>query len=155
VSKRVLTNLRFVADVNWHEHNARSAVFDLNQFCYTLEATWDISDRWTLSGSAGRLSGDIVANAAWSVWVRALRGDFGPAVSTYYNARPWSVTNVWGPGWVAYNVEAEVDLWSGALAYTVTDHTSVELRKSAAYVVNKIGVRYPTDSWSLTLHHRF
>ncbi len=155
LAKRVLTNLRLVAEANWLEHNARSAVFDLSQFSYSLAATWDINDRWTLRGSAGRLSGDIVANAAWPAWDRALRGDLGANVSSYYNSRPWSVTNVFGPRWVSYNVEAEVDLWSVTLAYAVSDHTALELRQSAANVVNEVGVRYPTDTVSFSLTHRF
>lgn len=155
LAKRVLTNLRLVADVLWLEHNARSAVFDLNQFSFSLSATWDLNEHWTLSGSAGRLSGDIVANASWPNWARALRGDFGPVVSAYYNYRPWSVTHVFGPGWVSYNVEAEVDLWSVTLTYAIADHTAIQLRHSAAHVVNEIGARYPTDSISLSLTHRF
>ena len=65
------------------------------------------------------------------------------------------MTNLYGDGWVSYNVEADVDLWSLSLAYAVSDHTSLELRKSAAYVVNRIGVAYPTNGWALSLAHRF
>jgi hypothetical protein len=155
LAKRVLTNLRVAARADWLEHNARSATFDLNQFSYSLDATWDLTERWTLSGSAGRLSGDIVANASWPVWGAAIYGAYGPVVQNYYRSRPWSVTNIYGPGWVSYNVEADVDLWSVTLAYAVSDHTSLELRQSAAFVVNEIGVRYPTDAVSLSLTHRF
>lgn len=155
LAKRVLPNLRLAAGATWLEHNARSGTFDLNQHTYTAEAQWDIDDHWTLSGSTGRLSGDIVANAAWSVWGMALGGAFGPAVQQYYSMRPWTTTNLYGPGWVSYNVEADVDLWSVAVSYSFTDRTSLEVRKSAAYVVNKLGITYPTDSWSLGLTHRF
>lgn len=155
LSKRVLTNLRLAASARWLEHDAKSAVFDLDQHSLSLEAQWDINERWTLSGSATRLEGDIVANAAWSVWAQALAGAFGPKIYNYYTSRPWSVTHLYGPNWVSYNVEADVDLWSVSLAYAWTDHTSLELRKSAAYVVNRVSVAYPTDSWSLSLSHRF
>lgn len=155
LAKRVLPNLRLAAGAAWIEHNARSATFDLNQRTYSLEASWDIDEHWTLAGSVGRLKGDIVANAAWPVWGKALGGVFGPAVQAYYSARPWSVTNTYGDGWVAYNVEADVDLWSAALTYAFTDHAAVELRKSAAFVVNRIGVTYPTDSWGLGMNYRF
>lgn len=155
LAKRLWPDLRIAAQASWLEHNARRAAFDLNQHAYRLEAQWDIDERWSLSGSAGRLSGDIVANAAWPVWVMALAGDFGPAVQHYYSARPWMVTNLYGAGWTSYNVEAEVDLWSLALGCRLGDRTSLELRRAGAFVVNKLGITYPTSSWSLGLHHRF
>lgn len=139
----------------WIEHNARSATFDLSQHSFTLDATWDITEQWSLSGSAGRLSGDIVANASWPVWGQAISGGFGPIVAGYYNSRPWEVTDLYGPGWVSYNVEADVDLWSLAATYALSDRTTAELRYGSAFVVNKIGVRYPTDSWGLSVVHRF
>jgi len=155
LAQRVLPNLRLAAGAQWLEHAAKSRVFDLSQYSFSLEANWDINERWSLSGSATRLHGDIVANAANAVWWRALGGGFGPAVQEYYNSRPWTVTGIYGPQWVSYNVKADVDLWSVTLACAVTEHTAVELRKSAAYVINQVGVRYPTDSWGLSLTHRF
>ena len=155
LSKRVLTNLRFAASAAWLEHAARRDTFDLHQQSYGVEALWDVNERWSLRASASRLSGDIVANATWSNWGQALGGVAGPVVQQYYAARPWRVTNLYGSGWVSYNVEADVDLWSAALGYAIAKHTSMELRKSAAYVVNQIGISYPNDSWSLGLTHRF
>ncbi len=155
LSKRLLPNLRVAASGHWLEHDAKSASFDLDQHSYGFEAQWDIDEHWTLSGSASRLTGDIVASAAWSVWAQAISGGFGPKIFNYYTSRPWSVTNLYGDGWVSYNVEADVDLWSVALTYAWSDHTSLELRKGAAYVVNRAGVAYPTNSWSLGLTHRF
>lgn len=139
----------------WIEHNARRATFDLSQHSLTVDAAWDLTEKWSLSGSAGRLSGDIVANAAWPVWAQAISGGFGPAVFNYYTSRPWEVTQLYGAGWVSYNVEADVDLWSLAAAYAVSDRTTAEFRYSSAFVVNKIGIRYPTDSWGLSVVHRF
>jgi hypothetical protein len=155
LSQRVLPNLRLGVEAQWLEHNARSSVFDLNQRTFSFDAGWDINERWSLNGSVSRLEGDIVANAAWAVWAQAISGGFGPAVFNYYTSRPWSVTNIYGPGWVSYNVEADVDLWSVSLACAVSDHTALELRHGGAYVVNRIGIAYPTDSWSLSLNHRF
>lgn len=139
----------------WLEHGARSAVFDLHQHSFSVDATWDINERWSLNGSAGRLSGTVVANAAPAVWSQALSGGLGPVVAAYYNSRPWEVTQLYGPNWVSYNVEADVDLWSLAVSCAVTENTTAELRYGSAFVVNKIGVRYPTDSWGLSLMHRF
>jgi hypothetical protein len=139
----------------WTEHNARSATFDLSQHSLTVDATWDITAQWSLSGSAGRLSGDIVANAAWPAWAQAITGGFGPVVFNYYTSRPWEVTDLYGAGWVSYNVEADVDLWSLAATYAISDRSTAEFRYSSALVVNKIGIRYPTDSWGLSVVHRF
>lgn len=155
LARRVLPNLRLAAGAQWLEHGARSATFDLHQHSYFFEASWDIDQRWSLGGSVSRLQGDIVANATWPVWGQAISGRFGPTVFNYYTARPWSVTDVYGPGWVSYNVEADVDLWSVSLACALSEHTALELRKSAAYVVNRIGITYPTGSWAFSLTHRF
>jgi hypothetical protein len=155
LAKRVLPNLRLAANAGLLEHAARGAVFDLNQHSFSVEAQWDLTDRWTVAGSAGRISGDIVANAAWPIWAQAIGGGFGQTVSAYYNARPWTVTHLYGPNWVSYNVEADVDLWTVTLAYAFNDRTSVELRKAGADVVNRIGVTYPTASWGLSVTHRF
>jgi len=155
IAQRVLPSLRLATGAQWLEHAAKSRVFDLNQHSFSVEANWDINERWSLNGTATRLHGDIVANAANPVWWKALTGGFGPAVQDYYTSRPWTVTGIYGPQWVSYNVKADVDLWSVTLAYAVSEHTAVELRKSAAYVINQVGVRYPTDSWGLSLTHRF
>lgn len=155
LSKRVLPNLRLAATATWLEHTARRDTFDLGQHSYSADFRWDINERWSLSGSAGRLSGDIVANASWTIWGMALGGAFGSSVQQYYISRPWHTTNLYGSGWVSYNVEADVDLWSTSLGFAVTENTSLELRRSAAFVVNRVGVTYPTDSWSVGLSHRF
>ncbi len=155
LAKRVLPNLRLAANARWLEHDARSATFDLDQHSFSLEAQWDIDEHWTLSGSATRLKGDIVANAAWAIWAQAISGGFGPTIYNYYTSRPWSVTNLYGDGWVSYNVEGDVDLWSVALSYAWSDHTSLELRKGGAYVVNRAGVAYPTSTIGFSLVHRF
>jgi hypothetical protein len=155
LAKRVLPNLRLAATARWFEHDAQSAVFDLNQSTFGFEAQWDLNDRWSLAGSASWLQGDIVANAAWPVWERALKGDFGPVIQEYYSSRPWSVTNLYGPRWVSYNVEADVDLWSATLTYTFTAHAALDVRYSSAFVVNEVGVTYPTDSWSARFNFRF
>jgi hypothetical protein len=155
VAKRFTAALKAGLTAAWSEHEARSAVFDLDQHSLTLDAAWDLSERWSLSGNVGRLSGDVVANAAWPVWLQAISGGLGPQVFNYYTSRPWQVTNVYGPAWVSYNVEADVDLWSLAASYAISDHTSAEFRYASAFVVNKIGIRYPTDSWGLSVVHRF
>lgn len=155
LGKRFSPALKAGLTGQWIGHHARRATFDLSQRSFAVDATWDITGQWSLSGSAGRLSGDIVANASWPVWGQAISGGYGPVVAGYYNSRPWEVTDLYGAGWVSYNVEADVDLWSLAAACTISDRTTAEFRYSSAFVVNKIGIRYPTDSWGLSVVHRF
>jgi hypothetical protein len=155
LSKRFDPRLKVSAAGQWSKHDADSPIFDLQQRAWSVEAAWDISDRWRLTGSAGRLQGTIVANAAWNIWGMAIGGGFGPTVSNYYNSIPWGVTNLYGAGWVSYRVKADVDLWSLALACEVSEPLTLELRYNSAFVVNKIGIRYPTESWGLGLNYRF
>jgi hypothetical protein len=155
LAKRLNSTLQVAASGQWLEHYASSATFDLQQRTLAVEANWDINERWRLSGTASRLSGRVVANAAWSVWGRAIGGGFGPTVSNYYSSIPWEVTELYGPGWVSYNVEAHADLWTLALACALSERTTLELRAGGAYVINKIDIRYPTESWGLSLTHRF
>lgn len=155
LAKRFTPSFRAGLGGQWLEHYARSATFDLQQHSFFVEAAWDINARWSLSGSAGRTSGDIVANAAGAVWAQAISGGFGPEIFDYYTARPWETTNVYGPGWVSYNVEADVDLWSLKATYAVSRQTMAEIRYQSAFSVNYTGIRYPSDSWGLAFAHRF
>jgi hypothetical protein len=155
LSKRLNEILKVSAVGQWLQHDAASPIFDIQQRSWSVEAAWDINDRWRLTGSAGRLQGTIVANAAWNIWGMAIGGGFGPAVANYYNSIPWGVTNLYGPGWVSYRVQADVDLWSLTLACAVTEPLSLELRYNSAFVVNQVGIRYPTESWGLGLNYRF
>jgi hypothetical protein len=155
LAQRLSSSVKVAVSGQWLRHDADSATFGIQQRTLTGEVTWDLSDRWRLNVTAGRLYGTLVANAAWSVWATAITGGFGPAVYDYYTVIPWSVTNLYGAGWVSYKVGAHADLWSASLAYALSDRTSLELRTSSAFVINHVGVRYPTDSWGLGLQHRF
>lgn len=155
LAKRLNPSVQLALSGRWLKHAAHSPVFDIQQRSLSLEAVWDFTDRWRLTGSAGRLEGTVVANAEWSIWGKAIGGNFGPVVSTYYNSIPWGVTSLYGPGWVSYNVKAHVDLWSLSLAWAVTGRLTAELSAKSAFVVNKIDIRYPTESWGLGLSYRF
>jgi hypothetical protein len=155
LAKRLIPALKLGVDARWLEHWARHAAFDLRQTTVGIDAAWDISDRWSLSGSAARLDGRIVANAAWSVWEQAIGGDLGPDIFNYYNSIPWEISNLYGDRWVSYNVEARAALWTLAATCALTPRTGLELRISGASVVNHVDVRYPTDSWGLRMTHRF
>ncbi len=155
LSKRLLSSVRVGLDAAWLQHDARHATYDIQQHTFSIEAEWDITDRWRLSGSVGRLSGDIVATAGPTVWNRAITGLLGPAIGTYYNSTPWEVTDAYGPGWVSYQVKADVDLWSLALTHSFSANTSIDLRLSSAYAVNIVNVRYLQRHWGAGFNHRF
>jgi len=155
LAKRLTESFRLALNGEWLEHYARSATFDIQQRTVSVDASWDIDEHWRLSGSAGRLTGRIVANAAPQVWAQAISGGLGATVFNYYTTIPWEVTDSYGAGWTSYNVEAHADLWSAALGYSLSDRTNLELRTSSVFVVNRIGIRYPSESWGLSLIHRF
>jgi len=154
-SQRITSSVKIGASGEWLEHYARRSTYDIQQRTVSIDASWDISEHWRLSGSAGRLNGRIVANAAPQIWSQAITGGLGATVFNYYTTIPWQVVDSYGPGWTAYNVAAHADLWSIALATTLSDRTTFELRTSSFYVVNKIDVRYSTKSVGLSLIHRF
>ena len=155
VGKRLNSFLKVGAFGRWLEHAARGAVFDLTQRTAGLDATWDLADRWSLSGSVSWLDGHVVTHAAPAVWAKALAGDLGPAVAAYYKTVPREVTELYGPGWFSYITEARADLWSLALAYRVSESVAVEAHAGSTLVVNEVDVRYPVKSWGISLSSRF
>lgn len=155
LAKRFSPTFRASLFADWNESYARSAVFDVQQHTLGLEAAWDFTERWRISVSASRLSGDIVTNAAPATWAQAISGGLGATVSDYYTTVAWDVTDLYGQNWVSYNVAADVDLWSTTLDYRINDDTTLGLSLRSAYVVNRIDVRYPSKAWTLNLNHRF
>lgn len=155
LSKRLGSAWRVAAGAEWTRYYARHAPFDVRHRQVFAEAAWDVTSRWQLSAGATRLQGQLTANAAGPVYAAALAGAFGPAIQGYYNAIPWHVTNTYGPGWVAYRVDADADLWWAALAPALGERTSLPLRYERAEVVNRVGVRYVSEFWSLGIVHRF
>ncbi len=154
-AKRLHPAFQISLDATWLRHYAEHATFDLSQRTYTIEAAWDISDRWRLTASAGLLEGDIVATAGPAVWARALSGGLGPAIADYYNRTPWKITDAYGPGWVSYSVKADVDLWAASLSYAFSERTTLDLRLRSAYAVNIVNVRYLQRHWGAAIVHRF
>lgn len=139
----------------WQKHYARDTLFQTEQHTISAEATWDITEDWRLSASAGRLQGTLVANAKSWVYYNALAGANGPAVAQYYAEIPWTETDLYGDDWISYRVEAHADLWSVSLAHSVSDRTTLELSYNSVFVVNEVKIRYPTSSVGLSLIHRF
>ncbi|MBA4137836.1 MAG: hypothetical protein C0518_11010 [Opitutus sp.] len=155
LGKRLHETWRVAAFASWESFTARAAPFDTHSRRVGLETTWDATDRWRFSAGGARLRGQVVANAAWSVWGPAINGGFGPVVNDYYNSVPWAVTDTFGPGWVAYRVEATANFWWAEASFSLREQTRVTLRGETVKVVNRIAVRYDSEIWSLGLVHRF
>lgn len=155
VAKRLTTTLRAAAGIDWTQHYAKLAPFDVRNHRIHGGVTWDFLPSWRVGLGGSRQWGEVTANATWPVWGRALGGVFGNAVRDYYNSEPWLTTSTYGPGWVAYRVYARTDIWWAELAPALGDHTSLPLRYEHIEVRNRVGVRYVTEMWSLSILHRF
>lgn len=155
LGKRFTSTWRASVGAEWTRYSAKHAPFDVRHNRIFLETVWDATDRWQVSAGAARLEGEITANAANRVYMNALAGGFGPAIQGYYRSIPWHVTGTFGPGWIAYRVDAEADVWWAAIIPALGENTSVPLRYERVDVVNRVGVRYVSEFWSLGLRHRF
>lgn len=155
LSRRLTPAWRVAATADWQQHHADSAIFATRHHRVFGTVTWDITDRWSLSHGNGRLWGDFTANASWMVWERALKGELGRNISDYYPTIPWGVTDAIGPGWVTYRVEGRVNFWWLELSPAIGPNTALPLRYESRFSVNKAGVKYRQDLWSLQLLHRF
>ncbi len=154
-AKRLTETLRLALSGGWLEQYAGHSTFDIRQQTARIELGWDVSERWSLTVSHGRLWGDLVANASGPVYASALAGGLGPAVQDYYNRIAFETSHAYGPGWVSYRVHARADVWSASLNRAFWDRASAELRVDGAAVRSQVGVRYETDSYSLSLALRF
>jgi hypothetical protein len=155
LSKRLTNAWSISVTGDWHDHYAASATFDARYQRFYGELTWDITSRWQLTYGYGRFWGDFTANASPVIWPRAIGGLLGPAINNYYNAMPWEVTNSYGSGWVTYRVYGESDLWWLQLSPALTDNVSLSLRYDSVFTINKVNVKYRSDSWKLSLLYNF
>lgn len=155
VAKRLTRTLRASGGVDWTQHYARLAPFDVRNHRVHGGVTWDFLPSWRVGLGASRQWGDVTTNASSSTWARALGGVFGSAVRDYYLSEPWLATSTYGPGWVAYRVYARTDLWWAELSPAIGDHTSLPLRYEHIELKNRVGTRYVTEMWSLSVLHRF
>ena len=155
LSKRLTSAWRGTVGAERSQVYARRNPYDVRHQRVLAEVTWDVTDRWRLTAGGARLDGEITAHAAGRVYASALAGGFGPAIQAYYNAIPFLTTNSFGPGWVAYRVDARADSWWLGLAPALGDRTALPLRYERVEVRNRVGVRYVSEFWSLGLVHRF
>jgi hypothetical protein len=155
VGRRLTESWRFGAVTDWQQHYAQSSIFDTRHHRLFGLVTWDINPHLQLSHGNGRLWGDFTANVGPVVWPRALSGALGTNISDYYNTVPWAVTDSYGPGWVTYRVTGRVSFWWLELSPALGRDTSLPLRYESRFSVNKVGVKYRQDIWTLQLLHRF
>jgi hypothetical protein len=154
-SQRFTETWRASLTGDWQQHYASHATFDTRHHRVLGTLTWDLTDRWQLTYGRGSLWGDFIANASWGVWGRALAGLLSPTIAAYYNTISWEVTDSYGPGWVSYRVTGRSDFWWLELAPALGPNTSLPLRYESTYTVNRVGVHYRQDLWTLGLLHRF
>lgn len=155
IGKRITRAWRAALHGDWQQHYARSAIFDTKQHRFFAVLTWDITERLQLSHGNGRLWGSFTANASSAIWPRAIGGALGPQIANYYNSVYWGVTDAAGPGWITYLVDGRVSFYWLELSPALGRNTALPLRFENRVSVNKVGVKYRQDVWSLSLLHRF
>ncbi len=154
-SKRFTTWFRASLAADWQQHYADSPVFDTKHHRVYGTLAWQVAPWLSLTHGNGRLWGSFTANASPTIWTRALAGGLGRPIADYYNAVHWAATESFGPGWVTDIVDGRVNLWWLELSPALGPNTSLPLRYESIFSVNKIGVKYRQDVWTLQLIHRF
>lgn len=154
-SRRLTSAWRVAATGDWQQHSARSPVWDTRHHRFFGTITWDISDRLQLSHGNGRLWGQFVANASPGIWGQLMSGALGSNLRDYYRTEPRATTDSFGPGWVSYRVQGHVSFWWLELSPALGRDTSLPLRYESRFSVNKAGVKYRQDIWSIQWLHRF
>jgi hypothetical protein len=154
-SRRLTSAWRLAATGDWQQHYARSPVWDTRHHRLFGTLTWDVTNRLQLSHGQGRLWGQFTANASPRIWALATTGALGANLSDYYKTVPRAVTHSYGPDWVSYRVAGHVSFWWLELAPALGRDTSLPLRYESLFSVNRAGVKYRQDIWTLQWLHRF
>lgn len=155
LSKRFTDAWRASVTGDWSQHDAAHAPFDVRAHRLLGSLTYDLNDTWQLTYGRGSLFGDFTAHVSSPVWARALAGLITPAIGQYYNSVAYETTDSYGPAWVTYRVTGRSDFWWFELAPALGRNTSLPLRYESTYTVNRVGVHYRQDLWTLALLHRF
>jgi len=154
-SKRFSDSWRASLTGDWSQHYAAGPAFDVRHHRVLGTLTYDLNDIWQLTYGRGSLFGDFTANASAAIWARAQAGLITAAIAQYYNMVSDEVTDSYGPGWVTYRVTGRSDFWWLELAPAIGRNTSLPLRYESTYTVNRAGVAYRQDLWTLGILHRF
>jgi hypothetical protein len=155
LAKRFTNAWRASLTGDWSQHYAAHSPFDVRAHRVLGSLTYDLNDTWQLTYGRGSLFGDFTAHASAAIWARALTGQLGPEVAKYYNTVSYETTDSYGPGWVTYRVTGRSDFWWLELSPALGRNTSLPLRYESTYTVNRAGLTYRQDLWTLGLLHRF
>jgi len=155
LAKRVNDAWRVAVKADWSRQEARQTVYDCENRGLSAETSWDVTDRWQVALGVGREWGQQEASASWNAWSYRYYGGAGPAVANYYGQVPYTYSNTFGPGWVAYRVTGHADLGWLSLAPALGPDTALPLRYEAVEVYAGAGTRYISHQLSLSLLHRF
>ena len=155
LSQRFTDSWRASLTGDWSQHDAAHAPFDVRAHRVLGSLTYDLNATWQLTYGRGSLFGDFTVHASRAGWARALAGQITPAIAQYYNTVAYETTDAYGPGWVTYRVTGRSDFWWLELAPALGRNTSLPLRYERTSTVNRIGVHYRQDLWTLGLLHRF
>jgi hypothetical protein len=155
LSQRFTESWRASVTGDWSQHYAAHSTFDVRHHRVLGSVTYDLNDTWQLTYGRGSLWGDFTANANPAVWARAIGGLISPAVGAYYPTVSWETNGAWGPNWVTYRVTGRSDFWWLELTPALGRNTSLPLRYESTYTVNRVGIPYRQDLWTVGILHRF
>ncbi|HWA10370.1 MAG TPA: hypothetical protein VG838_13030 [Opitutaceae bacterium] len=155
LAKRFDDAWRATVSAEWSRRDARAETFSREDRGLSAELTWDVTDLWQLSAGACRQWGGQEANASWNTWGFAVAGGAGPALANYYQRIPFTYSNTFGPGWVAYRIDGHTDLWWLSLAPALARNTALPLRYEVIRTHGEAGTHYLSHQVSLSLLHRF
>jgi hypothetical protein len=154
IAQRWNESWRGALSAEWTRHDRRDPVYDRQKRVLAAHLDWDLTTRWRLSAGASRGWGEEAVNASWASWARALYGGAGPVVAAYYSSLRWTSSPVFGPGWVAYRIDATTDVWWTALTPALSERTALPIRFEIAEVRGKV-TSYRSSFLSVGLLHRF
>lgn len=139
----------------WQEHVADTATFDVHHYGIEGRLAIDPTDRVRVSVGGGYRDGTFTAGASGARFAGALAGALGPDIANYYAGVPQTVTNAFGPGWVAYRVEGDMDYFFLEFSPALTDRIALTVRYERNHAVNIVDVGYRQDIFSVAAIYAF
>jgi hypothetical protein len=155
LSKRFNSVLSARLRGDWQEHVADAATYDVHHLGVEGGVSVDATDRLRFTLGGGYLDGTFTAGASAARFAGALAGALGPEVASYYAGVPQTVTDAFGPGWVAYRVEGDAYYHFLELSPAITDQIALNLRYERVHATNIVDVDYRQDIFSLSAIYRF
>lgn len=155
LSQRFTESWRASLTGDWSQHYAAHSAFDVRSHRLLGTVTYDLNSVWQLTYGRGRLWGDFTANAAGTVWAKAVGGQLGTAIQNYYSSVASETNDSYGSGWVSYRVTGRSDFWWLELSPALGRNTSLPLRYESSTTVNRVGIEYPQHLWTAGILHRF